>query len=237
MDGYIYATGLLLVMLLNSCTKNNNEAILKEQKLAHFDIAYVNAISDIVLVQDTGYSLIYKGSEEIYNDLSVNIIHDTLFITDTKKRLFKIDDRPTFYLHFENIRSLVTFKPAAISNKDTLKLNYFYVYSIGEIGEVELTVDCGTFGLDNSANTLGRYYIKGRADMVYMFNRYGCTLIADSLVCREARVINESIGDVYVHAEEILTVYLWATGNIYYIGDPMLQVVEKRNSGSLIKLQ
>ena len=227
--------GFTLVLLISSCGKSENVIVTKEYVLNSYSIAYVNAISDIILVQDTGYKMIYKGSEEIFKDISVNIANDTLFITDTRKRLLKIDDRPAMYLHFENLRSLVTFKPATVGNTDTLKLNYFYLYSIGELGEVELTLDCNTFGLDNSANTLGRYVIRGKSDIVYMFNRYGSTIIADNLICREARVINESIGDVYIHAEEILNVYLWATGNIYYTGNPVIQVVEKRDSGRLIK--
>ena len=228
---------MVLLFLLISCNVSDDSIIQKEYILPNYSVAYINLISDITLVQDTCYEMIFKGTQRNLDNFEFEIRDDTLFVSNLRKMLFRIEDIPAISLHFINLRSLVTYKPATVHNKDTLHLGYFYFYPIGEIGEASLIVNCETFGLDNSANSLGHFYVRGLAGNVYLFNRYGCSIFTDSLLCREAQVINESIGDVYINASENLRVYLWGTGNIYYYGEPNIQLIEKRNTGRIIHLK
>ncbi|MBN2610693.1 MAG: DUF2807 domain-containing protein [Bacteroidales bacterium] len=228
-------TMVLAFAIFSSCTKQNID-ITKEEALQNFSVIHVHRNSEIVLVQDTCYKIVAEGEDRAVENTVWEVKNDTLRIKSRNSPIFRIEEVPRLTLHFPDLTWLTTFKPARIYNTDTLKLNYFYVYSIGEIGELNLVVDCNTFGLDNSANTLGNFFIKGKASLAYLFNRYGSTIYADSLFCREVQVINESVGDVYISASEQLRVYLWSTGNIYYYGNPDISIVEKRNSGELVRL-
>ncbi|MFO7656005.1 MAG: DUF2807 domain-containing protein [Bacteroidales bacterium] len=223
------------IALFGSCTRQN-PLVIREEALQSFSVIHVHSVTEIVLVQDTCYKIIAEGEEDVINDTGWEVINDTLRIRAQSAPVFRIDEIPRLTVHFQDLKWLTTFKPAKIYNYDTLRLDHFYIYSIGEIGETNLIVDCNTFGLDNSANTLGKFFIKGRAGSAYLFNRYGSTIVADSLVCSEAQIINESVGDVYVSVTGLLRVYLWGTGNIFYHGNPEILIVEKRNSGELVSL-
>ncbi len=237
---YLFLMKFAILLIFINCSgifsKDDREIIRKEMRLDSFSHVIVYGIYDVELKQDTVHKLIIEGVEDYISDIRAQAENDTLIIRDIQKNIFRIEERPVLYLHFSDINYLWTFNPVKVTSNDTLKLDWFYYYPIGEIGEARLIVKCDFFGLDNSANTLGRFYISGTAHMARFYNRYGSSIYADSLRSRVVHVYNESVGDVYVNADSLLQVFIWGPGNIYYSGDPAVQIVEKRNTGQVIKL-
>jgi hypothetical protein len=217
-------------------TSDEGEIIRKELSLDEYRYISIYGIYHLILKQDTIHRLTMEGTADVIADIEAQVISDTLVIRDAHKDLFRIEEKPTLYLQFSDLACLCTHNPAKVTNEDTLKLDHFYYYSIGEIGEASLTVECNYFGLDNSANTLGRFHIRGRTHIAKFFNRYGSSIYADSLVSQIVQVFNESIGDVYVNAAELLEIYIWGPGNIYYLGNPVIEIVENKNSGQVLKM-
>ena len=216
---------------------SGSEEKTREISLDDFNTARIYTMCNLILVQDTVNYLVLSGEEKNINSVETSIEKDTLIIKDKSKfRLFNKTGRPTIYMHFKKIRSLWVHEPADISNLDTIRLDVFSVFPIGEIGEVDLTVDCEIFVMHCSANTLGYLHVKGKAGLCQFFNRYGCTFFADSLHAKNAEIINESIGDVFINASEKLSVYLWGNGNIYYYGSPEIEIKEKRGAGEVISI-
>ena len=216
--------------------KGERTVIRKEINLDSFRCVSSYGIYNLVLIQDTVHKLTIEGTDDVVNDIEAWVTNDTLVIRDVDKNLFRIEEKPSLYLQFSDIAYLWTCKPVKVTNEDTLRLDRFHYYPIGEICEALLTVECNFFGLDNSANTLGRFYIRGTAQTARFYNRYGSSIYADSLKSQVVYVFNESVGDVYVNADELLKVYIWGLGNIYYSGNAVVEIVEKRNSGQVLKL-
>jgi hypothetical protein len=69
-----------------------------------------------------------------------------------------------------------------------------------------------------------------------LWNRYGSCIFADSLLCKEAVIYNESVGDVSINASDDIQAYIWGPGNINYYGTPAINIVEKRGNGKIIRL-
>ena len=234
---YLLLVSVTIILLFNNCEgifgKDDGDIVRKEMMLSSFKQVSIYGIYNVVLRQDTIHKLIIEGVEDFITDIEAQVRNDTLIIKDIHKNLFRIEERPTLYLHFTDIKHLWTLNPVKVTNEDTLKLDRFYYYPVGEIGEAQLTVQCNFFGMDNSANTLGRFYIKGTTQTAKFYNRYGSSIYADGLKAQVVEVYNESIGDVYVNADELLKVFIWGTGNIYYSGDPVVQIIEKRSSGQV----
>jgi hypothetical protein len=203
--------------------------------LNNFHAVKVYGICNLVLIQDSANSLNITGNNDIFS-IDAYIKDDTLVIDDNKKMSIN-PNKNKFELHFSNLKFLVTYDPVNVTCKDTLKSEQFVYHAIGEISEVRLTVDCSYFLIASSANTLGYFYLSGKADGCMLFNRYGCSMFADSLICRNAEIINESVGDVYVNASENIKAYIWGPGNIYYHGTPEINIVEKKGDGRLIRLE
>lgn len=212
----------------------NGENGTREILLEDFHVVKFSGIYNIILVQDSANKLVISGKNDI-NSIDARVNNDTLIIDDHKKISFNPAEN-SLYLHFTNLKFMVTYDPVNVSNEDTIKADQFLYDAIGEIAEVRLVVDCNYFAFANSANTLGYSHFKGRAGNCSFFNRYGCTIFADSLSSKNTEVFNESAGDVYVNASEQISAYIWGPGNIYYYGDPAVEIKEKRGDGKIIRL-
>jgi hypothetical protein len=219
-----------------SCQKiffNDDEGI-RVIDLGDFNAADISGIYDIVLIQDSTNKLVITGKKDI-NSITVIIKNDTLIIDDHK--LMPVNpDKNTLTLHFTDIEHLVTNDPVNISNTDTIRTVKFIYEGIGEIAEARLVVDCDYFLIVNSANTLGYSYISGYATSAVFFNRYGSSMFAEDLKCRDVEAINGSVGDIYFNVSDNLTASIKGPGNIYYHGKPVIRITEQTGTGKIIPL-
>jgi len=227
---------VLASFFIISCQKIffNEDESTRELFFEDFHAVKISGIYNIVLIQDSANRLVITGKNDI-NSIDAVINDDTLIIDDHKKMSFN-PDKNTLALHFSNLEYMVSYDPVNVSNTDTIKADQFLYAAIGEIAEVRLVVDCNYFLVVNSANTLGYFYFNGKANNCTFFNRYGCSIFADSLSCKNAEIVNESVGDVYINASENIKAFIWGPGNIYYYGTPVIEIAEKRGDGKIIRL-
>ena len=226
----------LVSVILVSCQKIffNSEEETREIPLGYFHAVKISGIYNVVLTQDYENKLVITGKNDI-NSIDAMVIDDTLII-ENHKNLPLNTEKNNLTLHLSSLEYLVTYDPVNISNTDTLKGDRILYEAIGEISEVNMTVDCDLLVLVNSANTLGTFYLYGKAATCSFFNRYGCTIFAAGLSCRYAEITNESVGDVHINASENIRAYIWGPGNIYYYGIPVIEVAEQKGKGTIIKL-
>jgi hypothetical protein len=229
-------TFIILMISFVSCQKIlfNDDEGTRVIQLEDFHAAEISGIYDIVLIQDSTNKLVITGKKDI-NSITAIVKNDTLIIDDHKKMTVN-PDKNTLTIHFTNIENLVTNDPVYISNKDTIRANSFKYAGIGEIAEARLVVDCNYFLIVNSANTLGHSYISGYANSAVLFNRYGSSIFAEDLKCRNAEAINVSVGDIYLSASENITASIKGPGNIYYHGKPVIKITEQTGTGKIIPL-
>jgi hypothetical protein len=228
---YIILTSLVII----SCQKIlfNEESKTREIFLKDFHAVKISGIYNIVLIQDSTNRLVITGKNNI-NTIEAQVNNDTLIIINNKKLSFNTE-KNTLSIHFSNLENMVTYNPVNVSNRGTIKANHFRYGAIGEIAEVRLKINCNYLFVVNSANTLGYFNFTGTADSCMLFNRYGSSIFADSLVCKNAEIYNESVGDVYINASAKIRAYIWGPGNIYYYGTPVIKIAEKRGTGNIIK--
>jgi hypothetical protein len=177
---------------------------------------------------------VVTGRNDI-NSIDAIVSNDTLIIGNHKKKSLN-PEKNRLDLHFRTLNHLVTYDPVTVSTKGTIKASHFLYEAIGEIAEVRLAIDCDFLYALTSANTLGYIHFAGKADGCLLWNRYGSSMFADSLFCREAEVYNESVGNINVNAAENITAFIRGPGNICYHGTPVIKVIETRGSGKLIRL-
>lgn len=227
---------VFILFLTASCQKIffNEEESIREIHFENFHAVKFYGIYNIILVYDSINSLVITGKNDV-NSIKAMVKNDTLIIDDQKKMSFN-PNKNTLVLHFKNLQFMVTYDPVNISNTNTLKAEEFLYEALGEITEGRLTVDCNNFTFVNSANTLGYFYLNGIVNYCTIFNRYGSAVFADDLLCRNAEIINESIGDVHINASETIKAFIWGPGNICYYGSPVIEIAERRGDGRLIRL-
>lgn len=197
-----------------------------------FHAIRISGIYNIVLIQDSAGVVEIKGSN--IQSVDAIVTDDTLIIDDHKKIQFN-PNKNTIVIHFKSVNYMVTYDPVNVSNKDSIKGEKFSYDAIGEIAQVNLSFNVGYLVLVNSANTLGQFRFSGKATVFSSFNRYGCTIFASNLSCNYAYITNESVGDVYVNSSDFIQAYIWGPGNIYYSGNPLIEIAEKKGDGKLIR--
>lgn len=234
MKSYLSYLGLIAIIIV-SCQKIlfNEDETTRRINTEDFHAVKISGIYNVILIQDSENRLDIKGSNDI-NSIDAVVINDTLIINNHKKMSFNTA-KNTLSLHFKSLNHMVTYDPVNVTNSDTIKSDDFRYAALGEISEVRLTVDCNYFLVVNSANTLGYFHIYGKTNYCSFFNRYGSGIFADSLICKWAEITNGSIGDVHINASEKITVSIWGPGNIYYHGNPEIEIAEKRGTGKIIR--
>jgi hypothetical protein len=231
---------IIYLVLISSFTLSCQKLLFNEDEstrdlyLGDFHAMKITGIYNILLIQDSTNRLVITGKNKI-NSVDVTIINDTLVINDPKKLSFN-PNKNTLAIHFSNLNYMVTYDPVNVSNEDTIKADQFVFAAIGEIAEVKMVIDCRSFYIVNSSNTLGFFHFNGRAENCTFYNRYGSSIFADSLTCKNAEIINASVGVVNVNASEHINAYIFGKGNIYYHGNPVIDIVEKRGDGKIIRL-
>ncbi|MCU0472383.1 MAG: DUF2807 domain-containing protein [Bacteroidales bacterium] len=233
---YLLTYLLIASSFFVSCQKIffNEDERTWEILLEDFHAVKIKGIYNIILTQDSTNRLVITGKNNI-NSISAVIKDDTLIINDHRGMSLN-PDMNTLALHFSSLEYMVTYDPANVSNTDTIKADRFAYDAIGEIAEVRLVVDCNSIVVFNSANTLGYLYFYGKANNSTFCNRYGCCIFAGNLICKNAEIINESVGDVYINASENIKAYIWGPGNIYYHGSPAIEIAEKRGDGKVVRI-
>lgn len=226
----------LVSVFFISCQKIlfNGEEETREIPLGDFHAVKISGIYNVVITQDYENKLVITGKNDI-NSIDAMVTDDTLIIENHKNSPFNTE-KNNLTLHLSSLDYLVTYDPVNISNTDTLNGERILYDAIGEISQVNMTVDCELLQVVNSANTLGTFYFYGKAATCSFFNRYGCTIFAAGLSCRFAEITNESVGDVHINASENIRAYIWGPGNIYYYGAPEIEVAEQKGKGTIIKL-
>jgi hypothetical protein len=219
-----------------SCQKIffNGDESTREIILGNFHAVRVRGIYNIVLIQDSLNRLVITGKNDI-GSIDAFINNDTLIINNRNKMSVN-PDKNAITLHYSNLEYMVTYDPVSISNPDTLKTDQFIFVTFGGITEMRMAINCNYLYVYNSANTLGNFYFNGKANDCSFFNRYGCSIFADRLLCKNAEIMNESIGDVHINANEHIKSIIRGPGNICYYGTPVIEVAEKRGDGRMIRL-
>lgn len=222
--------------MMTSCQKilfDDNEET-RTMITGEFSSSRIKGICNLVLVQDSTDRIVISGSNNI-NAVKADVVNDTLLVDNG--RGFSLNTaKNTIELHFTTLEHLVTYDPVNLTNKGTLQGDRFSWDGIGEIAEASLALDYDLFIFCNSANTLGLVKLSGKVETLVVFNRYGSSVLADGLSCRNADITTESAGDVYLNASEGLTAYIWGPGNIYYYGDPVTDIREVKGTGRLIRI-
>ena len=220
-----------------SCQKIffNEDESTRELFLEDFHAVKIIGIYNIVLIQDSLNRLVITGKNDV-NSIDAVVNDDTLIINNRKKISFN-PNKNTLAFHFSSLEYMVTYDPVNISNEDTIKADQFIYVAFGGITEIRLAIKCNYLYVYNSGNTLGYFYFNGNATDCGFYNRYGCSIFADSLLCKNAEIINESVGDVHINANEHIKAFIWGPGNIYYYGTPVIEIAEKRGDGKIIRLR
>jgi hypothetical protein len=227
----------ILTSLFNvSCNEIlfHDEVTTRTIVLGDFHAVKISGIYDIVLVQDSANRVDIKGSNDI-SSIDAEVIDDTLII-DNHRKMSLNPNKNKLAIHFSNLEYMVTNDPANVTNKDTIHAGQFIFLAFGEIVEATMVFNCDYLYFVSYPYSLGFFHFSGKSNSCLLWNNYGSTIFADSLQCKYAEIITSSVGDVYVNASDNIRASLDGPGNIYYHGNPVIEIAEKKGTGRILPL-
>jgi hypothetical protein len=226
---------IVISLFIASCNEIlfNNEEKTRTLCFGDFRAVKISGIYDIDLIQDSANRLDITGSNDIYS-IEAAVVDDTLIIDNHKKMSFN-PHKDKLAIHFSNLRYLLTLDPVNVTNSDTIHADQFIFEAFGEIVEARLVLNCDNLYFVSYPYSLGFFYFSGKCNSCLLWNNYGSTVFADSLSCKYAEVINSSVGDVFVNASENLRVAIRGPGNIYFYGNPEIEIAETKGTGKMIR--
>jgi hypothetical protein len=199
-----------------------------------FHALRVYGIYDIVLIQDSTNRIDISGVNNV-SSVDAVVINDTL-IVDNHKRITFNPHKNKLSVHFTDLRYLVTNDPVNVTNYDTIRAGQLIFEAYGEIVEARMVLNCDNLYFVSYPYSLGFFHFSGKSNSCLLWNNYGSTIFADSLSCKYAEIITSSVGDVFVNASENIRISLDGPGNVYYHGNPAIEIAEKKGTGKIIPL-
>jgi hypothetical protein len=237
---------LLLIFLagyLPGCEKGplsrKHREISEKIILQGFEEVSVNDIFNVVLKNDTVFSVEFTGREDILKNVSLISPDNSLFIHDNNAFKWLPDyPRVTATISFPDLNILNINSASRISSPDTLFVSGLTIMANAQLIEADLILHATAISLVTGSDNYGHYTLKGFAH-TSLFNISGSAqLWAGDLETGRAQVENRSTGDCYVNVNNELRVWLEHYGNIYYTGSPDHLIIESRTSrGNLIRIR
>ena len=229
---------ILLFLMFNSCShiadlKRTGEEISKEflwNGVANVELwASVRVIP--VVSNETKIEL--RGMDFIVNSYELEQTDDKLIVRHNNSGHLqenKIADLLLYAPHFNRF----TFNaPCKFYSADTLHFNELNIiingkgaYTSGYLLLKGNRLNMTIYGENNKINQT----LSGNVDFANYFIEGATNIRAANLSTNRTAITHRSNGDCYVSASELLEVYVYSNGNVYYSGSPQLNVERRENS-------
>lgn len=193
---------------------------------------------EVVLTESNNHGIEIEGDEDWIPYVSFKIEEGKLIIENTKNHKFinPKKNKIKLYINAINFRELRAAEGCKITSLTPITSSEFGVVLTGKANEANLVLDCDIFYCWNNFPTGGNIVLKGKANILKVWNTAIMTVDASELSTNIALIDNDSKGDVKVNVAEQLQYLITGEGNILVSGSLSL-VVEKSpatGSGKLI---
>ncbi len=232
-------TGLILAFF--SCEKNalfiSGEDTIDTIKLESFERVEIKDVFEIGLVSDTVDYITVNCGENLLPNIEILQEENSVYLYNHNKYHWTRDyKKVNLEIHTTTLKTIIIREPVTLSTIDTFKMESISIVDWSKISIVDLTVNVNYVSLGVSASNTGEYTFRGKTN-TSSFRLWGsCFYYADQLEANSCNINHDGIGDVYVNVKNKLTVKLNTYGNVFYKGNPIVDV-EKNSTGSLIKLE
>jgi len=211
---------LLVLAICCSCKKEmffdagpeKSKKVLLE---SNFTYVEVGKAFHIILISDSANYLVFKGGEKLIQEVSVNLYHDSLFISHhIGGHWYKLDDPMELEIHVSSSPKFYFAAPVRVSTIDTFCSARFYM-DFKSFCEINVTVNVSECAIFAPYDSFGNFVINGKCDHA-AFYASGSTLFrAENLQMQSCYVRQNSISEVYLNEPEQLSVLFCSSGNVF----------------------
>jgi len=233
----------VVAILLFSCGKDSacfkgTGKIIKEQRLVSAEITHIDTQDniDIVLTQSNTPALSVEGGANLLPYVNTAITGNTLTISsDNKCTMFRDNSIPiTVYLSIPNINRIDYTGKGNVTSTNVLNLDALAIESRGGTGSFDLNINVNEFSIGQHSGPAD-FTITGVVENAQIYTLgSGWFFLKDCLV-KNMSINQSGIGDLTVNVSNNLDVQIGSSGNLFYYGNPNVDILSTAGTGQIIK--
>lgn len=218
-----------------TCFKSTGDIIEETRPVPEFNVLQINDALNITLTQDTFNSIKIKGGENLIPFIKTENQENTLIIWNDNTcnflRSYKKDLSVT--LTYKSLDSIAIFGQCKLfSTNANTSTSPVYIEVMSDIASCDLKFDNAHIRL-YVWDATGDYAFSGNTEYFYVLNRGTAFVRAENMVAKICSVKNRSTGDVFINVTDELKVELTNLGDIFYLGNPSIEIEEESSDGKL----
>ncbi|MFA6152280.1 MAG: DUF2807 domain-containing protein [Chitinophagaceae bacterium] len=193
-----------------------------------------NGSCDIELIPDDNERVVfYYDKEEVENESTVKDSSLNIDFKNDGGRLFRRkSERIVVKIYTRNINHIVQEGVGSISSASPLVHDQIKLSNDG-VGSMEFILQARNIEVSNGG--VGSIDLKGNAEDALITNEGTGSIEADKLMLKRAKVSNQGIGSITVHASETLDMTNQGIGSIDYYGEAKVTNSQSQGVGSINK--
>jgi len=231
------------IILFYSCKKDICDCLEPKGKIEQFEISLdtLKSLSiysqfDIYIKQDTINKAVVQCGKNLIDLISLTTKDSILTIKNGNICNFfrQTNEIPKIYFHLTNLEAIYLNGPIKVYSIDTLKYRNLLIRVYDDVAYLDLKIKNYILWLEYWTAT-GDAYISGETEFFDTFINGYAFIHAFDFKAKYSTVKLSLTGIYEVNITDNMNVYLNGIGNIYYKGNPTINIVEQKSSGKLIK--
>lgn len=229
----------LPILVFVSCTKDN--VISGDQIITPaFSEIVLSSSFDVVLTQDTTYSIRFEAAEVFFGALRYEIKEGVLQVYSEASPRWRNPEaaKPKVYITSNRPRLIKALETCNITSTNPIISDEFGLIMASKLNHADLELNCRIFYYWNNHPCGGRIRLRGQTEQLKIWNYAIMAVDASNCESDYALVENHSKGAVSVWANEKFEYRLSGSGNIELKGNPSIlnEIAPADGSGQLIKI-
>jgi len=226
-----WITPITMVVVLYSCRPMfhaSGPLVSSDRELVQFSKVTLKGSMDIVLTQDSDYTITVEAAERKMKYISTKIIDGRLVVNvpDNKKI--------TVYVPGHVLNEVVIDGSGNITADGELHPNSFEAGIRGS-GDVKLNINANSMKVTIDGS--GDVDLSGEAKSYNIEVKGSGNIESRNFKVESCGVEIKGSGDCWVYVTDSLNITIDGSGNVYYRGDPETVVTDISGSGKIIPIQ
>lgn len=225
---------IIFSLLVSSCEKaplTNGKSTTEIREFSEpITSLYVYDDIDLTLIEDETFRIEVTTGENLMEKITSEVINSALYLKNENIRNWaRSYDYPLEIKVYHNSINHINYKSwgflktEGLLNQDTI--SNFSLYVEQGSGDIDIKLNCKNLNINVNDGT-AKVIVSGSSDYTYLRNRGSNSINTLDLTSKEAKAEIHYIGSTYVNCEKKLDASIYNFGNIYYKGEPELNIYE-----------
>ncbi len=224
---------------MGDCFKNTGELVSEEFSFEGITTIRLHDNIDLYIYPDTSQRLILKAGSNLMDKIEAKKTDTVLTLRNNNNcNWVRSFNHPVeAHLYTDNLKTLFYYGFGLIeSNGIIVSETSFHLNVHKGYGEIRLHVECKHFRMHYDTGG-AKVTLTGEADYFGLVSGSTAPVRAEEFQARHVYVNHFGIADFWVNAQKVLDVELHSAGNVVFVGEPEVTILDKTGSGEVIPAQ